>query len=169
MPPIPYDLSAQVTTETVPEYETLHYIDVDLKDCDNGEWVSTRALLDSGSQGNCVNREVSEGYLTTRNVKPKSITMIMADGNQSPAGPITHYNPVALRIAGHEEHLGLDIASLSHEIILGMPWHKKHDPLINYLNDQLTFLSQFCCHNCILYGKTVPLYPNPKTPDTDPK
>jgi len=140
-----------------------------LKDPDSGGWISTRALLDSGSQGNCVNQELSEDYLTTREAKSNPITMIMADGNRSPAGPITHYNPVALRIASNEEQIGLDVAPLSHEIILGIPWHKKHNPKIDYPKDQLTFLSEFCRHNCSHYGRTVPLHPNSMIPNIDPE
>jgi hypothetical protein len=38
-----------------PEYESQHYIDMYVKDQDGGDLVSTRGMLDSGSQGSCVN------------------------------------------------------------------------------------------------------------------
>jgi hypothetical protein len=59
-------------------------MDVEVKEV-KGEFTTRRALVDSGSQGNCIQGEFSEDVLT--NHKPKSFptTMIMADGNQSPA------------------------------------------------------------------------------------
>ena len=108
-------------TEPTPEYAPLYYVDVEVKEQDGKEVMKVRGLLDSGSQGSCVNRELSTEVLTDHRVKPAPTTMIMADGYESPSGPIIHYNPVTLRIAGGEEQVALDAASLSHPIILGMP------------------------------------------------
>jgi hypothetical protein len=135
-------------------------VDVEVKEQDGQEFMKVRGLLDSGSQGSCVNRELSTEVLTDHRVKPAPTTMIMADGNESPSGPITHYNPVTLHIAGGEERVALDTAALSHLIILGMPWHKKHNPRIDYQNDTITFDSESCRKNCEHYGETVPLYPS---------
>ena len=140
-------------------------MEVEPKDPDSGEWRTVRALLDSGSQGDCINRELSENYLTTRCLKSKPTTMIMADGNCSPAGPITHYSPINLRIAGHEECISMDIACLSHKIILGMLWHKKHSPKIDYQKNILQFTSKFCRRHCGHYGRSVPLHPERTTPE----
>ena len=147
-------------TEPTPRYSPLHYVDVEVKEQDGQEFMKVRGLLDSGSQGSCVNRELSTEVLTDHRVKPAPTTMIMADGNESPSGPITHYNPVTLRIAGGEERVALDTAALSHPIILGMPWHKKHNPRIDYQNDTVTFDSESCRENCKHYGRTVPLHPS---------
>src|SRR5438045_6090981 len=46
-----------------PEYEPQHYIDMYVKDQDGGSLVSTRGMLDSGSQGSCVNRKFSHDAL----------------------------------------------------------------------------------------------------------
>jgi hypothetical protein len=141
-----------------PEYESQHYIDMYVKDQDGGDLVSTRGMLDSGSQGSCVNRIFSHDALTNHHLKPIPTTVIMADGNNFRAGPITHYNRVTVSIAGHEEPLALDTTSLSHPIILGMPWHKKHNPEIDYMNNTLTFASEYCRTNCSHYGQTIPLH-----------
>ena len=147
-------------TEPTPRYAPLHYVDVEVKEQDGQEFMKVRGLLDSGSQGSCVNRELSTEVLTDHRVKPAPTTMIMADGNESPSGPITHYNPVTLRIAGGEERVALDTAALSHPIILGMPWHKKHNPRIDYQNDTITFDSESCRENCEHYSETIPLHPS---------
>ena len=142
----------------VPEYSPLHYIDMEVRDQSGKGFTATRGLLDSGSQGSCVNQKFSQDVLTDHKLKATPTTLIMADGNNSPAGPITHYDHVTARIAGHEEQLALDTTSLSHPIILGMPWHKKHNPRIDYPNDTLTFDSESCRENCDHYGKTIALH-----------
>jgi hypothetical protein len=86
--------------------------------------------------------------------------MIIADGNQSPAGPITHYDLTTICTAGHEEQLALDVTSLSHPLIIGMPWLRKHNPYIDYHTDTMTFDSELCRQNCEHYGKTITLYPS---------
>jgi len=143
----------------MPKHAPLHYVDVEVKERDGKEFTKVRGLLDSGSQGSCVNRELSTEVLTDHRVRSFPKIMIMADGNESPSGPITHYDPVTLRIAGGEEQVALDTATIAHSIILGMPWHKKHNPRINYQNDTVTFGSNSCRKSCEHYGRTIPLHP----------
>jgi len=155
-------------TEPEPEYADLHFVDVEITDGRQRDWRVTRGLLDSGSQGSCVNKALSTDALTDHREKTTPTTMIMADGHDSPAGPITQYNPVKIRIAGHKEPLALDTASLSHPIILGMPWHKRHNPKIDYPRNTMTFDSKYCREHCHHYGRTVPLHPKvseTQTPD----
>jgi hypothetical protein len=160
--------------EPRPEYADLHFLDVEITDGRRKDWTVVRGLLDSGSQGSCVNKTLSTNALTNHRMKPSPTTMIMADGHNSPMGPITQYNPIRLRVAGHEEDIALDTASLSHPIILGMPWHKKHNPRIDYQKNTLTFNSAYCHQNCRHYSKTIPLHPTDRqnlesidTPATD--
>lgn len=141
-----------------PEYSGLHFVDVEITDGQREDWTVTRGLLDSGSQGSCVNKVFSTDALTDHRLKQTPTTMIMADGHDSPAGPITQYNPAKIRVAGHEEEIALDATSLSHPIILGMPWHKKHNPRIDYRGNTMTFDSEYCREGCSHYGKTVPLH-----------
>jgi hypothetical protein len=147
-----------------PEYSTLHHIDLEIRDCSGTGFVQTRGLLNSGSQGSCINQVFSNNVLTIHKLKPSLTTVIMADGNYSPAGPITRYDTVTIRIAGHEEQLALDTMSLAHPIILGMPWHRLHNPCIEYQNNTLTFDSESCRQHCDHHGKTIPLHPQ----DLDP-
>ena len=118
---MPPELTTTMEDEPKPEYVPLQYMEVEVRDKKGGAWTMTRGLLDSGSQGSCVNQPFSRDVLTTNKLKSTPTTMIMADGNNSPAGPITHYNPVAVRIARHKEQLALDTTSLSHDLIFGMP------------------------------------------------
>src|SRR5215471_16640109 len=146
------------TKRAEPEYDSLFYVDVEFQDERGGKWYETRALLDGGSQGSCINTKVSSNYLTSHTPKSTPTSMIMADGNVSTQGPITHYNPVNLRIGGSTEEYGLDITSLSHNILLGSPWLRRHNPTFNFRQGELTFLSDYCRHSCSHYGKTITLH-----------
>ena len=144
-----------------PEYSPLAYIDVDIKSADSEDWKSARAMVDCGGQGSFINDNLSQSYQLPRLPKQHPVSLVLADGAPSRAGHITHYNPLVLRTAGNEELLGLDIAPTSHDIILGMPWLKKHDPAIRFGSNHLTFDSPYCQKNCDHYGQTIPLHPAP--------
>ena len=78
----------------LPEYNRLFYIDMEFQDAREALWFETKALVDCGSQGSCINEKESQTYLTSHILKPAPTKMIMADGNISSAGPITHYDPI---------------------------------------------------------------------------
>jgi len=134
-------------------------VDVEITDGRQRDWTVTRGLLDSGSQGSCVNKALLTDALTDHREKTTPTTMIMVDGYDSPAGPIIQYNPVKIHVAGHKEPLTLDTALLSHPIILGMPWHKRHNSKIDYPGNTMTFDSGYCRANCRHYGTIIPLHP----------
>ena len=120
--PLEVKNNAFTTILAQPEYDNLFYIDVEFKDVKEDTWFETRALVDSESQGSCINEKEYQNYLTSHTPKPNPTKMIMADGNFSSTGPIMHYDPVQLRIGGSKEPYALDVAPLSHEIILRAPW-----------------------------------------------
>ena len=159
-------IAKPLISDPEPEYAGLHHIDMEVEDQNNGGYVSTTGLLDSGSQGSCVNKAFSHSTLANHKLKADPITVVMADGNHSSASPVTHFDTVAVRIAGHVEQLALDTMSLSHPIILGMPWHKEHNPRIDYQKNTLTFDSESCRQRCSHYGKTVPLRSRHRNPRT---
>jgi hypothetical protein len=156
MPPKP----PEVEETLEPEYARLQYTNVDV--WDGKRFMTQRALVDGGSQGNCIQEELSKDAPATHKLKSSPTTMIMADGNHSSAGPIIHFDARTVRIAGHIEQLALDIAPLSHLLILGMPWLRKHNPHIDYHSDTMTFNSAFCRQNCEHWGRTITLYPTDK-------
>ena len=151
-----------------PEYCPLAYIDVDIKSAESEEWKSARAMVDCGGQGSFINDKLSQSYQLPRLPKQHPVSLVLADGSPSRAGHITHYNSLVLRTAGSEESLGLDIAPTSHDIILGMPWLKKHDPAIRFGSHHLTFDSAYCQKNCDHYGQTIPLHQAPHISDSNP-
>src|SRR5579859_1423568 len=63
----------------IPEYRQLRYVDVDVKARESSEWMSTRALLDSGGQGSFINDQLFTRYQLPCLVKPTPISLILAD------------------------------------------------------------------------------------------
>ena len=164
MPIMPLEVKSNATTTVLiqPEYDHLFYIDMEFKDTKEDIWFETRVLVDCRSQGSCINEKESQTYLTLYNSKPTPTKMIMADGNFSSAGPITHYDPIQLRISGREEPYALDVIPLSYKIILGAPWLCCHSPCIDFCQSKITFNSNYCQHCCSHYGRTLELHPDPK-------
>jgi len=118
-------------------------------------------MVDCGGQGSFINDDFSKHCQLPRHPKIFPASLVLADGSQSQAGYITQYNPLVLHTAGNEEPLGLDSAPTTHDIILSMPWLKKHDPAIRFGRRTITFDSPFCQTNYQHYGETIPLHATP--------
>ena len=125
-PPPHVALSSTIATlnpfaalNTEPQYSPLAYIDVDIKPVNMEEW---RAMRDCGGQGSFINAKLSQSYQLPLHPKPFPISLILADGSPSQTESIVQYNPLLLRTAGNKELLSLDVAPISHDIILGMSW-----------------------------------------------
>ena len=80
---------SNIAVNTEPEYADLHFVDVEIMDGKCRDWTAVRGLLDSGNQGNCINKVLLSDALTDHRTKQNPTTMIMADGHDSSAGPIT--------------------------------------------------------------------------------
>jgi len=147
--------------DTDTQYSPLAYIDVDLKPVEGREWMPARAMLDCGGQGSFINDKFSQNHQLPRESKQFPVSLVLADGSSSRAGAITEYNPILLRTATNEEPFCLDIAPISYDLILGMPWLRLHNPAVRFGSNLMLFDSPYCKENCSHYGKTIPLLPVP--------
>jgi hypothetical protein len=75
--------------------------------------------------------------------------LILADGENSRSGEVTHYVPVKIKVGDHEESLAFDASSIGYDAILGLSWLKKHNPVIKWSDHSLSFPSQFCRQHCL--------------------
>jgi hypothetical protein len=141
-----------------PEYAPLAYIDVQISYPGKEGWIGTRALIDCSGQGNFVNEKFSKTNLTPQVPKSIPIALVLADGERCDRGPVTHFSPVTLKTGRNEEPIGLDIATVAHDIILGEPCLDKHDPIIRWKDSTLSFNSSYCQRNCSHYRQTIPLH-----------
>ena len=120
---------------------------VELQSPDNGTVVSRKALLDTGASGMFLDKEfVKEQHFPTVKL-PKPIQVLNIDGSPNLAGAITHVVDLVVRYRSHSERTLFAVTSLGKSsIVLGMPWFKTHNPVIDYVTGevQLTQCSSSC-------------------------
>src|ERR1700744_4205202 len=107
-------------------------------------------MIDSGATEDLIDREVCRKHqiITTATENPREI--YLADGNPSDMGPVTHIAKVPMTIGNYQEVATLQVANLqNHEVILGMPWLKGHNPRIDWGKNKITFDSERCTTWCL--------------------
>ena len=117
------------------DYETHVKVPVQI----NG--TNTIAMIDSGATGNFVSRTLvqSAGLPTRKKKEPYSLQM--ADGSELSTGSVgEETTSLHLAIQRHREEISLDVVGMAtYHIILGMPWLKKYNPVINWKTGVLRF------------------------------
>jgi hypothetical protein len=121
-------------------------------------------MINSGSQGSAINKNLSEQYIKNHKRFPVPIHMIIADGQRSAAPLITHYDNLCICITDSTERIKLDIATLGKDVILGAPWLKTHNPIMNFQERLLTFNSEHCRNHCDHFQKTIKMHRRPNEP-----
>jgi len=145
--------SSTVSTATVnrfsplatilPEYTELIEVDTVISLSD-GKEVPASALLDTGSQGSLIDDTFVQKNAIPLKPKPEPMILKLADGEEALKKDLTQYAPVQLQVNDHHEHIALDVTTLTHDIILGAPWFKKHNPTIDFETEEVSFDSPAC-------------------------
>ncbi|CAA77891.1 Reverse Transcriptase, partial [Cladosporium fulvum T-1 virus] len=104
----------------------------------------TDAMIDSGASGNFA----SESFVTRNRIatckKKEGYELIAVDGSSLPSVE-RETIPLPLAIQRHHEEITLDVTDMaSHDIVLGMPWLRKHNPVIDWRRGVLTFRECEC-------------------------
>jgi hypothetical protein len=92
----------------------------------------TTVMIDSGAAGNFMSPEYRNRYKIQGATKPKVVPIIGLNGES--LGPrITHESgPLPIVIRDYFEIINFDVTLLGeYDIILGVPWLRKHNPDIN--------------------------------------
>ena len=100
------------------------------------------ALLDSGAQQSYVSRSAVDRAGLSPRYKDDPYPLRIANGELMPGEErITlEVRGASLQVQNHEERVNLDILSTAtHDVILGLPWLRKHNPRINWKKRQLLF------------------------------
>jgi len=64
--------------------------------------------------------------------------------------PVTHMTKVPMDISSHRELATLQVANLqNHEVILGVPWLREHNPTLDWNGKRITFNSERCTTWCL--------------------
>jgi len=107
-------------------------------------------MIDSGATEDFIDREVcnKHGIKMIKAKNPREI--YLADGKPSAMGPVTHMTKVPMDITSHRELATFQVANLqNHEVILGMPWLREHNPTIDWNDKRITFNSERCTTWCL--------------------
>jgi len=107
-------------------------------------------MIDSGATEDFIDRELcnKDGIPMIKAKKPREI--YPPDGKPSTMGPVTHMTKVPRDISSHRELATFQVANFqNHEVILGMPWLREHNPTIKWNDKRITFNSQRCTTWCL--------------------
>jgi len=107
------------------------------------ESVTINAMIDSGATEDFIDREVCDkhGIKMIKAKNPREI--YLGDGKPSAMWPVTHMTKVPMNISSHRELATFQVANLqNHEVILGMPCLREHNPTIDWNDKRITFNSE---------------------------
>lgn len=101
------------------------------------------AMIDSGASGNFLSQRIADGLGFGIRKKEEPYNLTVVDGSPLPSGngrvELETY-PLPVAIHKHHEELTFDIVGMAtHDVVLGMPWLKKHNPMINWKKQVLEF------------------------------
>lgn len=104
-----------------------------------------RAMIDSGASGNFMSPRYCQQNNMQRQEKKKVSPIIGLNGERLGPG-ITHESGnLPMVIGNHFETINFDITNLGeYDIVLGVPWLKKHDPTIEWSTGNIVFGSCSC-------------------------
>ena len=74
---------------------------------------------------------------------PREIYLV--GGKPSAMGLVTHMTKVPMDTSSHRELTIFQVANLqNHQVILGIPWLRKHNPTIHWNDKKITFYDECC-------------------------
>jgi hypothetical protein len=115
-----------------------------------GRPVETSMLIDCGATGMFVDRSFVKihGFPTFPLEQPRSLTVI--DGRPISSGAVTDGVTMRLRIGSHTETTNFYVCDLgSFAAVLGLPWLKEHNPVIDWVNSAVEFGDTCVSKGCI--------------------
>jgi predicted aspartyl protease len=105
--------------------------------------IETEALLDSGAEGIFMSRRLAEEQLMDLQPLKEPIKARNVDGTPNKLGTITHFTDTTLRINGRQFKTTFLITGLGKEdVILGLPWLRKVNPIIDWRKATLEFRNE---------------------------
>lgn len=88
-------------------------------------------MIDSGATGNFIHPATVSGFGFVTRVKDVPRPLFTVDGTPIKGGAVTEEVHLSLSIGDHIEQISLDVTNIGdNDLILGIPWLKRHDPHI---------------------------------------
>uniref|UniRef100_A0A3B3QD29 ribonuclease H n=1 Tax=Paramormyrops kingsleyae TaxID=1676925 RepID=A0A3B3QD29_9TELE len=111
-----------------------------------------RALIDSGSAGNFINANLAERMNLTLQRLAHPISVRGVTGDRMPEGTILYRTqPFQLSVGVlHTESLEVYVLPKSKDdVILGLPWLRKHNPRLEWRTEEIVAWSDQCLRDCM--------------------
>ena len=108
-------------------------MNIGVEKIDTHEGVMIKALLDSGTTGMFMDRQMAarHGFKLQKSDRPIAIRNV--DSMNNSRGAIMYQVKCNMFYKGHVERMRMDVCDLGKtEVILGMPWLAAHNPEINW-------------------------------------
>src|SRR5215207_5226128 len=109
-----------------------------------------KVLFDSDATGNYISERIirNRKILTWKKDSPYKILMFNNNENPHNNGWVTQEIQLqALQIGTHLEEISFDITNTGkYDIILGQPWHRKYNPTIDWITEDIDFDRCLCHH-----------------------
>ena len=126
-------LPKTLTIASAEEISTSLKLKVEIETTDTAERKSVTALLDSGSTGECINRDYAKSCWFNLVKLAQPIPVYNVDRTPNEAGSITEVVSLILRYKNHLEWTTFCVTGLGKQkLILGHSWLCKHNPEIDW-------------------------------------
>lgn len=129
-----YDIETLVVSTTSPgsPFHSDH-ITVPISISSNSRFnsIHTHALVDSGATGNFISSDLVSKHSLPSLLRSKPVRVTTVEGCPLQDGLVTHDTHITLQIGDHSESLSLAIVNTPYPVILGVPWLKHHNPLVD--------------------------------------
>ena len=134
------------------EISTSLKLKVEIETTDTAERKSVTALLDSGSTGECIDRDYAKSCWFNLVKLAQPIPVYNVDGTPNEAGSIVEVVSLILHYKIHSEWTTFCVTGLDKQkLILGHSWLCKHNPEINWNTGkvQMSWCPPQCCSGCL--------------------
>ena len=116
---------------------------VDAKIIDGNKIVATKALIDSGAQGNFINDKFAKKHRLPLLKLKKEIPISNVDNTPNKSGPIRFHTRLLLTVDGKTYSIQFMISDLGKDnVILGLPWLKFINPEIDWTKKTLKVIRE---------------------------
>ncbi len=123
---------------------------VQIKTLENQTWISTTALVNSRCTSSTINRKFIEKHNIPTHATTAPITVYNTDGTKNSSGQIMAFAELHVKIGDHTEQIDLIVTDLKdHDIFLGYDWLARHNLLINWKTEKITF-GRCSCHHMLI-------------------
>lgn len=110
-----------------------------------GESLDVLAMIDSGASGSFIGLDFARRANIQLTKKSTPIPITTIDGSSISSGPITSHLVSTISLGAHAESIQLEATSLGHyDVVLGLPWLRRHNPVIDWGAGTLTFSRCAC-------------------------